>query len=248
MKVKCSEIKIGNRVRKDLGDIDTLADSIKELGLLQPIGVTINNELVFGERRLAACKLLNHEEIEAVLFDSDELFKCEIAENVSRKSFVMSERVGIRKTLKKEETKKRGELMAKGIKIKRKVADSATFYCELAKLSGVSYNTAKKENVIVAFGNQEIIDKVDNNELSVNRAYLLVNKLKRELKKSIPDNELTILPVEEYTIVISDTYDTFKLDKVLSDRIKEYSETPEMMEKKPLTIIGEILNKAFGLY
>jgi hypothetical protein len=37
-----------------MGDLTTLADSIRREGLLQPIGVTDRLELVFGERRLLA--------------------------------------------------------------------------------------------------------------------------------------------------------------------------------------------------
>jgi ParB-like chromosome segregation protein Spo0J len=52
--LKIADIKVGNRHRKDMGDLTSLADSIREEGLLQPIGVTEKFELVFGERRLRA--------------------------------------------------------------------------------------------------------------------------------------------------------------------------------------------------
>jgi ParB family transcriptional regulator, chromosome partitioning protein len=51
-----SEIKIGKRYREDLGDIDELAASIAELGLLHPIVVSQHNLLLAGERRLEAFK------------------------------------------------------------------------------------------------------------------------------------------------------------------------------------------------
>ena len=51
-----TDIKIGKRHRRDMGDLKGLADSIATVGLLQPIGVTETNELVFGERRLRACR------------------------------------------------------------------------------------------------------------------------------------------------------------------------------------------------
>jgi ParB/Sulfiredoxin domain len=51
-----SEIRIGNRYRRDLGDVSGLADSIAELGLLHPIVIRADGRLVVGERRLAACK------------------------------------------------------------------------------------------------------------------------------------------------------------------------------------------------
>jgi ParB family chromosome partitioning protein len=54
--LKIADIKVGNRHRKDMGDLSTLAQSIRKNGLLQPIGVTEKMELVFGERRLRAHK------------------------------------------------------------------------------------------------------------------------------------------------------------------------------------------------
>lgn len=56
MQIAISEITIGERHRKDLGNLEELAASIDELGLLQPIGITKDKLLVFGERRLIACR------------------------------------------------------------------------------------------------------------------------------------------------------------------------------------------------
>lgn len=58
MKVFIQDIVVKDRFRKDKGDIDGLMKSIKELGLLQPIGVTRDNVLVFGERRLTAAEFV----------------------------------------------------------------------------------------------------------------------------------------------------------------------------------------------
>jgi ParB family chromosome partitioning protein len=51
-------ITVGARHRKDLGDIDALAGSIAQLGLLQPLTITPGGVLVCGARRLAAIKEL----------------------------------------------------------------------------------------------------------------------------------------------------------------------------------------------
>ncbi|EYT53028.1 chromosome partitioning protein ParB [Leucobacter sp. UCD-THU] len=56
-------IQVGNRHRKDLGDIDALAASIQRDGLLQPITVTPEGVLVCGARRLAAIKQLAWAEV-----------------------------------------------------------------------------------------------------------------------------------------------------------------------------------------
>ena len=51
-------IKIGKRFRKDLGDIDSLAESINRYGLFHPIVITPEGQLMAGYRRLKACKRL----------------------------------------------------------------------------------------------------------------------------------------------------------------------------------------------
>lgn len=51
-------ITVGLRHRKDLGDIDELAHSISEIGMLQPVTVTPDGVLVCGHRRLEAVRRL----------------------------------------------------------------------------------------------------------------------------------------------------------------------------------------------
>jgi len=253
MKVKCSEIKIGDRVRKNLGSIEELANSIKKVGLLQPIGITKDYELVFGERRLAACKSLNHEEIEVVIIDSAELLECETTENVNRKNFVMSERVAIREIYKEKFIEEKGKLMAKGIKPSiRRVGDTRD---RLAKLSGVGQEKAKKENIIMKHGDQELIDKVDKNELSVNKAYHLVKKMKKEGEVYL-DNEK--LKNEVYldnnenstdkkgTVGIPESFNverSVKLTKILDDEIKQQADELGMSVS---SLIRSVLEQYFN--
>ena len=54
--IQIADISVGQRHRRDMGDLTTLADSIRQEGLLQPIGVTDRLELVFGERRIRAVR------------------------------------------------------------------------------------------------------------------------------------------------------------------------------------------------
>jgi ParB-like chromosome segregation protein Spo0J len=51
-------IRVGERHRRDLGDIECLARSIEDIGLLHPVTVDEENHLLAGARRLAACKSL----------------------------------------------------------------------------------------------------------------------------------------------------------------------------------------------
>ena len=50
-----NDIVIGERSRRDLGDIVGLAANIAEIGLLQPIALRSDGVPIAGERRLQAC-------------------------------------------------------------------------------------------------------------------------------------------------------------------------------------------------
>jgi len=63
--MQIADIRIGERHRKDMGDIEELARSIDEIGLLQPIVVEPDGTLIAGERRIRACLMLGWEEIPA---------------------------------------------------------------------------------------------------------------------------------------------------------------------------------------
>ena len=58
-----TSILVGARHRKDLGDLEALARSIADLGLLHPIVVNQRGELLAGQRRLEACRLLGWTEV-----------------------------------------------------------------------------------------------------------------------------------------------------------------------------------------
>lgn len=88
-------ITIGRRYRKELGDIQALADDIAEIGLLQPIVVNTKGVLVAGRRRIEAFKKLGHKTIPAHVVDLDAVVRGEFSENVMRKDFTMSERHAI---------------------------------------------------------------------------------------------------------------------------------------------------------
>ena len=98
MLVKTSSILTNKRIRKNLGDLDSLADSIADVGLLHPIVIKPNMELVAGYRRLMAIReKLGYAEIEVTIVENinDALMelKAERDENVCRLDFTPSEAV-----------------------------------------------------------------------------------------------------------------------------------------------------------
>ena len=104
MQVPISDIKIKKRVRKDLGDLDELKFSMNRYGLLNPITINSNYELVAGHRRLEAAKALGWEEIEAIMINTRDkitLLEIELEENNQRKAFTDDELLAGLETLKK---------------------------------------------------------------------------------------------------------------------------------------------------
>jgi ParB/RepB/Spo0J family partition protein len=85
---RIAAIAVGERHRKDLGDIDGLAASIAELGLLQPVVIRPDGALIAGKRRLEAFKLLGRADIPVTVIDIDAVVKGEFAENSIRKDFM----------------------------------------------------------------------------------------------------------------------------------------------------------------
>jgi ParB-like nuclease domain len=84
--LEIASIRIGRRHRKHHGDLQVLADSIALIGLLQPIGITEDRELVFGERRLLARRdILGWSEIPASTVNVRSIVEGEFHENEVRK-------------------------------------------------------------------------------------------------------------------------------------------------------------------
>lgn len=77
MNIEISKIKIGNR--RALGDVTELAESIKEIGLLNPITVTKDYTLIAGHHRLKAFEALGIDLIPIRIVDCTAL-QAELAE------------------------------------------------------------------------------------------------------------------------------------------------------------------------
>jgi len=85
------EVIIGDRFRRDLGDLISLKESIKAVGLLHPIVVSPEKQLIAGHRRLEACKELGWNTVPVRIVDLVDITRAEHDENVVRKDFLPSE-------------------------------------------------------------------------------------------------------------------------------------------------------------
>ncbi len=94
MLVNINDIKIKKRVRRDLGDLEALKNSLRTYGLLNPITLNNKYELIAGERRLQAAKQLGWTNINAVIqnnLSEVEELEMELEENNQRKEFTKEE-------------------------------------------------------------------------------------------------------------------------------------------------------------
>lgn len=194
--MKLSHIKLHkHRVRKALGDIDALAASMKELGLLQPVVVDADGYLIAGARRLEAARRLGWDEIKTVTAsDMDDVLrrlKAERDENVCRQDFTPSEAVAMAELIRPlEETaakerreKTQGRPKKTGAKF-TPVSEKAKSGDKTAAAVGLSRPTLEKARAVVQAAHQEpekfsfALDLMDNTG-KVSKAYQAVKLIQK---------------------------------------------------------------------
>jgi ParB family chromosome partitioning protein len=90
MKIKIDEINIRDRIRHGSEDYENLAHSMQNIGLINPILVDENKNLISGYRRLMASKKLGWEYIDARIIpirnDDVKGLDIEYHENIGRQN------------------------------------------------------------------------------------------------------------------------------------------------------------------
>lgn len=96
--VDLSKVWWDKRFRADMGDIVGLTESIKDKGLLQPITVTPDFELLAGERRVTAARAAGLTQIPALIRNKADIIdarEIELIENLWRKDFTWDEQADL---------------------------------------------------------------------------------------------------------------------------------------------------------
>jgi 16S rRNA G966 N2-methylase RsmD len=197
--VKIADIRIGNRFRRDLGDISTLAKSIQEIGLLQPIVVNEHNELIDGQRRIEAYRYLGWNEIPVHVVNIDELLKVkgELHANSVRKDFTVSERIAI---LEEIERRRLGHRQRKGSNLEsfQKENKDKRSVDIVSKFTGASQGQLAKEKKIVeaARRNPEkygiYLEKVDARKMRVDKAIRIIQNEENRIQAEEAANHISI--------------------------------------------------------
>lgn len=242
MRIKIKDIKISDRIRTDAGDLNELANDIKENGLITPIAVTEDMELLAGWRRLNACKKLGMTDIEAnVMSVSDALakLKIEISENENRKPFTFSEKMRWAEMLKAEyrkqaeENQKRGTSVSSDTQVGR-VSDKVAH--DVGMGSGTTFARAE---YVSKFAPKEMIEALDAEQLSINAAY---QALKRENERLQSCNEM----LESLDEQSSEQIDSLEMER---QRLREENERLKntMMKESNSDLRKEVVDTRLAL-
>lgn len=171
--IPLSAIKIGSRFRREHGDLDALAASIKEIGLLQPIGIDRAHNLIFGHRRYLAHQRLGLDSIQTRIIEVPSIIKAEHDENELRKAFTPSERVAIAAAIKAEIGNRQGQRtdLTEPLQNFAEVAPGQTTREAIAKAAGFgNAETYRQARTVVEKADPALVEAMDQGEIAISTA------------------------------------------------------------------------------
>jgi len=221
-----ANIKIGKRFRKDLGDVGELAASIDKLGLLQPVVVSADGQLIAGLRRIKAAQKLGWKQVPAFVAKSvtEAVLRLEAErdENTCRKDFLRTEAIAVADAIaeaykpKAEEAAQEGRkagaskggktagrgrpIASRGSSPKGKQDESARTTAVAAKAVGMDRRTYEKGKAVVASGDKVLMAEMDRTG-KVSGAY---KKLKTKEAAAAIAKEPPPLPRGPFRVLVVD--------------------------------------------
>ncbi|WP_308652434.1 ParB N-terminal domain-containing protein [uncultured Anaerococcus sp.] len=194
MLIDIEKVRVGDRIRKDMGDLKELSDDIAKNGLINPPVVTPDFELIAGERRLEAMKKLGYKQVEVRIMkveDAEHKLNLEINENENRKDFNKSERIEYARQLERIERVKASQREKAGVAIdpRENFPQGRTRDLVAEKLGIGSGKQYEKEKYIADNADPETLEQWNNEEISTHKAYTKVKELEKQLEESTAANK-----------------------------------------------------------
>lgn len=219
--VDIEKVKVGDRIRKDMGNLEELSEDIKKNGLINPPVVTPDYELIAGERRLQAMKNLGYKQVEVRVMtveNAEHKLNLEINENENRKDFNKAERIEYARQLERIERVKAKEREKAGVAIdpRENFPQGRTRDLVAEKLGIGSGKQYEKEKYIADNADDEILKAWNEEKISTHKAYTKVKELEKKLKEK--DEEIGELRVSNNSL-----YGELQIEK---------SKAPEVVEKE----------------
>lgn len=246
---------VSDRIRKDFGDIQELADDIKENGLINPPVVNKEYVLLAGERRLRACKLLGWQQIEVRMMDTRDAeheLNIEISENDVRKGFTKSERVDYIKRLLRIEQAKAAERKKAGVANLSENSHEGRSDEATAEQFGISSNTMRRELFIA--DNADMLDPADfaewdEGKLSTNKAYQRIKAAKEQAERERDDARETVSMVQRVGDTLkaqrdkaqselADARDEIAALEKQNDELYELANTQQVVEREVVRTVA----------
>ena len=178
--LKINDIIVGERARKDMGNIAALATSMKKHGQYYPVLISEKNELIDGQRRMLAAKSIGWTEIDAKIQNIEDMLSAEYETNELRKEFTPSERVALAEKIRERIGDRRTQEGVSGQLAGKETRDEA------AKIAGFSSTTDyRRTKEVVEKGVPELVDALDNGEVSVSAAATVAGLPKAEQREAV---------------------------------------------------------------
>lgn len=161
--------------------VDTLAESISVLGLMNPVTITGSYRLVAGRHRIEAHRKLGFKTIEARVVEADDLLirLAEIDENMERNQLdalefarQLKERKDIYEAMHPE-TKKGGDKKSEKIKTRiSRLEKPLTFTEDTSKKTGVSRRTIQESVHIAESISEDVQEQIANTPIAESKSDL----------------------------------------------------------------------------
>ena len=205
VELNVNEIIVKNRKRQaDDGKVVEIMESIKEIGLLNPVSVNKTAEgyiLVAGLHRLTAYKRLGYNRIQAVIVDMDDIHSelAEIDENLIRAELHYLDRAEMLKrrqeiyeelhpAAKAEEKRKVGlKQFNRGETVSPRTDAGNTFVSDTSKKTGLSERAVQQDLQLAKNLDKGVKEQIKKKKISKGDALKIAREKKENQQKAVKD-------------------------------------------------------------
>ncbi len=256
-KMKLSEIKTNNHYLRLNSNVDMLAKSIDQVGLIHPLSVNSKKELLAGGRRYCAIKNLGWDEVEVIVVKKPdpEQELISIDENLVRKSLsklqfekCLNRGRKIYEELNPSATKismdtKKLSTAEKAEKKEQELADNTSFAAINSEKLGLSKSVITGAIKRDALSSKKVKDARNQGEISAGQANELIRMSKQDQDKALPYiKKHTIKEIRKLVdnVKTSGVEEAIKIDKKQARLPKEYVQIINL-SKRLNKVLGKIL-------
>lgn len=212
--IAIDKIEIGERYRRDYGDLEDLAQSIRQVGLLHPIVINEKNKLICGERRLRAFQILGRTSIPCQILDVSVLAG-EFSENVYRQPFSPTERLAIAEAVEREMGNRAGRPSKENVPNRAQFEPGLKTREMAAKKAGfTSKNQLERVATVVELGAPETVKAMDEGRLSISAAADIAKAVPREKQTAV-----LAMPKEELKQAVRDAREALEAKRRSDEQI-----------------------------